>query len=129
MWTFFNHHCYATDAELTDRLAKNDRPVMKLPTFKVAIDTKLTLFEDDSPSLQKLELIDETGYSRHPFTSSDAPVRGVRSVAQKMKIPINGFDGQLSKVPPSTQFPRVSCTQQSIEAQPLASSRPCSAFL
>ena len=32
-------------------------------TFKVRVDVELTMFEQDSPSLQKLELIDDTGAS------------------------------------------------------------------
>jgi hypothetical protein len=42
VWLFFSHHCAETDAELAEMLIKDDRPVMKIPTFKMRIDTELT---------------------------------------------------------------------------------------
>eukprot|EP01047_Picozoa_sp_COSAG01_P004311 COSAG01_NODE_141_length_24253_cov_36.101130_23_plen_369_part_00 len=101
-WLWFNHHCAETDAELAKMLAMDDRPVIKLPTFKVRVSAQLTQFEDDSPSLQKLQLVDDTGYMRHPMTSHLDPIPGVKSVAQKIKLPLNGFDERLSRVPPHT---------------------------
>ena len=104
-WLWFNHHCHVDEAELAKNLAMGDRPVMKLPTFQVRIDAKLTQFEQDRPSLQGLEVIDDTGYFRHPITSKDAVVPGVKSVHQHLKVPLNGFDEDLSRVSPKTPVP------------------------
>jgi hypothetical protein len=104
-WLWFNHHCAETDEELAKMLAMDDRPVIKLPTFKVRISAQLTQFEDDSPSLQKLEMVDDTGYMRQPLTSHLAPIPGVKSVAQKIKLPLNGYDERLSRVLPRTPVP------------------------
>lgn len=98
-WLWFNHHCAETGEELAKMLALDDRPVIKLPTFKVRIDAQLTQFEEDSPSLQKVEVIDDTGYTRHPITSHLAPIPGVKSVVKKMKLPLNGFGAPKVRTP------------------------------
>eukprot|EP01051_Picozoa_sp_SAG22_P002722 SAG22_NODE_124_length_18884_cov_34.149367_7_plen_697_part_00 len=105
VWLYFSHHCAGTDAELAEKLIKDDRPIMKIPTFMLRIDTKLTQFEADAPSLQKLDLIDDTGYFPHPLTSSPGPVPGVKSVVQSLKVPLNSFDERLSRVAPYRAVP------------------------
>lgn len=37
---------------------------------------------------QKIELVDDTGFTRHPFTSKDADIAGVKSVISKVQIPM-----------------------------------------
>ena len=49
--------------------------------------------------------MDDTGYLRHPLASTLAPVPGVKSVAQKLKVPLNGWDENLSTVEPAVQVP------------------------
>jgi hypothetical protein len=49
-----------------------------------------------------VQLIDDTGYLRHPVSSTARSVPGVKSAVQKIKLPLNSFDEELSKVAPVT---------------------------
>lgn len=75
------------------------------PTFKLAVETKLIQFEEKSPSVQKLEFIDDTGYMRHPLVNTPLDIPTVKSVVSHVKMPLGGFDAELSRVDPGTNVP------------------------
>lgn len=76
-------------------------PFLDIPPIRVVADGALIFYEASGrPSVQRVSLVDKTGYSPERRSSS-APVAVAAGVASRATVPLGSWLGALSPVPPA----------------------------
>ena len=76
-----------------------------LPALEMVFNQKITFYEDDSPSLQKISVNDNLGYNPY-LASNENTIRETVAVHESLTVPLNSFVEDFSTTesprPPST---------------------------
>ena len=82
-------------AKQLEQLRTRELAVIDLPSMVMTVHNTLTFYEEKTPSLQRVVVIDATGYNPY-YASTDDIVPQVSAVYQSLSVPLNSFDERFS---------------------------------